>query len=233
MCGRFTLTVSLEKILERFTLSQGQFDFQPRYNLAPAQKAPVIFKDKTPHLEFMKWGLVPHWAKDSKIGYKMINARSETVSSKPSFRHPFRHKRCLIPGDSFYEWEGDKTSKSKIPIRFLLKDRSLFAFAGLWEEWLNDDGAALHTFSIITTPANKVVSPIHHRMPAILKKEDERVWLDHNIKDLEIVQNLLNPFPEEKMDSYRIAPLVNFVKNDSPECIAPSTELSQPDLFSD
>lgn len=233
MCGRFTLTSDFPNILKRFGLVQQEFPFHPRYNIAPGQNAPVIIQSSSRQIHPMKWGLVPHWAKDPNVGFKMINARSETVAQKPSFRHPFRHKRCLIPGDSFYEWKKDPSTNAKIPFRFHIKEQNLFAFAGLWEEWMTLEGEPLQTFSIITTTANELVSPIHDRMPAILKEEDEATWLDHSTDNLEKLINLLQPYPKDKMDSYRVSSLVNSVKSDSPECIDPSKELSQPDLFSD
>ncbi|MFT4552616.1 MAG: putative SOS response-associated peptidase YedK [Chlamydiales bacterium] len=233
MCGRFTITSDGPSILKRFGLDQKEFPFHPRYNLAPGQIAPVITKNSSRQVFAMKWGLVPHWAKDPNVGFKMINARAETLAQKPSFRHPFRHKRCLIPGDSFYEWKKDRSTNSKIPFRFHLKEQKLFAFAGLWEEWINPQGSPLQTFSIVTTNANSLVSPIHDRMPAILNEEDESIWLDHSIDNLEIIGSLLKPYPRDQMDSYKVSPLVNSVKNDSPKCLETSIELSQADLFMD
>ena len=233
MCGRFTITSDFPSILKRFGLRQEEFPFHPRYNLAPGQHAPVITQNSCRQVYSMKWGLVPHWAKDPNVGFKMINARAETVVDKPSFRHPIRHKRCLIPADSFYEWRKEPSTKSKTPFRFLLKERKLFAFAGLWEEWMTPQGTPLQTFSIITTPANKLVSPIHDRMPVVLRREDEDTWMDHSTNDLNKIKNLLRPFPASEMDSYKVSSLVNKVKNDSPDCVKPSKGLSQADLFSE
>src|SRR3990172_2064564 len=166
------------------------------------------------------WGLVPFWAKEPSIGYKMINAKSETLSEKPSFRKPFKEKRCLVLADGFYEWE--KTDKkNKVPYRFVLKNRQPFAFAGLWDVWKTPEGDTLLSFTIITTRANELMERIHDRMPVILNEKDEAKWLDPEFKDTDKLSSLLQPYPSEQMVAYKVSTIVNSPKNDTPSCIEP------------
>ena len=148
----------------------------------------------------------------------MINAKAETVSEKPSFRKPFKEKRCLVLADGFYEWK-KPDKKTKIPFRFVLKNREPFAFAGLWDSWKDPNGEELLTFTIITTSANELMSPIHDRMPVILNSNDEAKWLDPEFKDTDKLKFLLQPFPSELMTAYEVSSIVNSAKNDSPKCI--------------
>src|SRR5690625_683611 len=175
MCGRYTLLADELKIRNRFGLMEEIIDYMPSYNIAPGQNVlAVIFDGKERRAGYLKWGLVPFWAKDEKIGYKLINARSETIHEKPSFKHLLLRKRCLIIADSFYEWK--KTDNQKIPQRIQLEERELFAFAGLWEKW-EKDGKKLFTCTMLTKDANTFMKDIHHRMPIILPKEHESTWL--------------------------------------------------------
>ena len=168
----------------------------------------------------MRWGLVPFWAKEASIGYKMINAKSETLAEKPSFRKPFKEKRCLVLADGFYEWE--KTDKkNKVPYRFVLKNRQPFAFAGLWDVWKTPEGDTLLSFTIITTRANELMERIHDRMPVILNEKDEAKWLDPEFKDTDKLSSLLQPYPSEQMVAYKVSTIVNSPKNDTPSCIEP------------
>ncbi len=223
MCGRITLTTDKDDLQSRF----GYIDpektlFRPRYNVAPTQTHPIVtVKEGQRVLNIMRWGLVPFWAKDAKIGYNMINAKAETVATKPSFRTPFKKKRCLVLADGFYEWSRpDK--KTKIPYRFVLKSREPFAFAGLWESWTDPKtGEELLTFTIITTGANKLMEPIHDRMPVILHEKDESMWLDSKLIDTSEIQSLLIPYPSTEMEAYKVSQFVNSAKNDKPECINP------------
>ncbi|MDX1387432.1 MAG: SOS response-associated peptidase [bacterium] len=219
MCGRYTNTISIKKLAERFGFNTLGDDFRPRYNIAPGQMAPVVLRRSPNQLQMMRWGLVPFWAKEEKIGYKMINARGETVDSKPSFRGPFRKRRCLVLADGFYEWQAVPGAKKKIPMRIVLKDRAPFGFAGLWDEWNSSEGQKLHTFTIITTEANAKLKKIHDRMPVILRPEDEPVWLDTDLKDLKKLKALIKPYPEKEMSYYPVGTLVNSPKNDVPECL--------------
>lgn len=171
MCGRFTQTAPWEKVKKEFTAKTPENDlFQPRYNIAPMQIVPVVRDAESNRVvSELKWGLVPSWSKDAEIGNRMINARAETLTEKPSFREAFAKRRCLIPTSGFYEWK--KTdSGAKQPFYFYLKDKEVFGFAGLWEEWIDkESGELLETFTIITTTANDVLKPVHDRMPVIVK----------------------------------------------------------------
>lgn len=168
----------------------------------------------------MRWGLVPFWAKEASIGYKMINAKSETLTEKPSFRKPFKEKRCLVLADGFYEW-GKTDKKNKVPYRLVLKNRQPFAFAGLWDIWKTPEGDKLLSFTIITTSANELMESIHDRMPVILHEKDEAKWLDPEFKDTEKLSSLLQPYPSELMEAYKVSTIVNSPKNDTLACIEP------------
>lgn len=219
MCGRYTLTADIDTISQRFKLDTHGLKIEPRYNIAPSQEAPVIVVEDGKVLKMMKWGLIPFWAKDESIASKTINARAETLHHKPSFKKSLTGKRCLVPADGFYEWK--KEGRGKIPIRFVLKNRDVFAFAGLWDTWRNQIGELVFSFTIITTKANALVRPIHNRMPVILKKEYEELWLDPKVNDIDKLLSLLIPYPPEMMEAYRVSSLVNSPKEDSPECIKP------------
>ncbi|HSE84467.1 MAG TPA: SOS response-associated peptidase [Thermodesulfobacteriota bacterium] len=219
MCGRYTQTTDLETLQRRFEFSVKGVALDPRYNLAPGQEAPIVVKENERVLKMMRWGLVPHWAKEDSIGYKLINARAETITQKPSFKESFKMRRCLILADGFYEWRKTAKKESKIPIRFMLKDGEPFAFAGLWDIWQKPDGDKLLSFTIITTNANDLVGRIHDRMPVILRREDEDAWLNTSSKNTDKPASLLKPYPSEMMDGYEVSTLVNSPKNDSPECI--------------
>lgn len=218
MCGRFTLITEPEKILGRFRIQQMHFDLQPRYNIAPGQMIPAIIEDRRQRkIGQLKWGLVPSWAQDEKIGYKMINARAETLTEKPAFRRLFERKRCLIPADGFYEWQQRKSGKQ--PMRIMMKSGELFAFAGLFDTWIKPDGQKVHSCTIITTKPNEVVADIHDRMPVILREEDEAMWLDREKYDAELLRSLLIPYDPEEMRAYPVPTLVGNPKNDVPDCI--------------
>jgi len=220
MCGRFVNTSSREELSIRFgfdDIPEGAL-FEPRYNIAPSQEHPVLIVSQDRRVvQMMKWGLVPHWSKDPKIGYKMINARSEGIEEKPSFRGPIKKRRCLVIADGFYEWlKPDK--KTKVPYYFRLKSGEPFAFAGLWDLWDKGD-EPLKTFTIITTTPNELMEPIHNRMPVILKEEDEGRWLDpENINPDDVVE-LLKPYPSEEMECFKVSTIVNSPKNDIPQCL--------------
>ncbi|CAN1212554.1 Abasic site processing protein [Tumidithrix helvetica PCC 7403] len=221
MCGRFTQFHSAEAIAEAFEVDVE--DLPPRYNIAPSQPIAAIVQrlDEPRKLLWLRWGLIPSWAKDPAIGYKLINARSETAFEKPSFRYAFKHRRCLIPTDGFYEWQRLEGSK-KQPFFIGLKDSSPFAFAGLWERWESKEGDIVETCTILTTEANDLVSPIHDRMPVILHPKDYDLWLDPKFTRSDRLQALLVPYPSEFMVSHPVGTKVNSPKNDSPECLQPS-----------
>lgn len=221
MCGRFTLTAPLDQIFERFEIEQFiQEDlFSPSYNVAPSQSVLSVINDgRKNRLGFLRWGLIPSWAKDEKIGYKLINARAETLHEKPSFRQAYRNRRCLIIADSFYEWKRDG-DQSKTPMRIKLKSGGLFAMAGLWEQWKSPDGHSIFSCSVITTEPNELVGEIHDRMPVILKPEDEKIWLDRTITNTAQLDQLLKPLDKDLMEAYEVSPLVNSPKNNSVELI--------------
>ena len=162
-----------------------------------------------------RWGLIPSWAKDLKIGYSTINARAETVDTKPSFRSAFKKRRCLVPADGFYEWQ--KVDSSKQSYRITLKDEGIFAFAGLWELWKGEE--KIESFTIIVTDANDFLRPIHDRMPVILEPADYDFWLDGEVQSVETLKGLLKPYSSEKMTTYPVSKRVNSPKNDDPACI--------------
>ena len=218
MCGRYTLTADAASIQLAFDL-EGISGWQPRYNIAPSQLVPVITGKNARQLSFLKWGLVPSWAKDLTIGSKMINARAETAAEKPSFRAAFKHRRCLIPADGFFEWS--QQGSRKAPMYIHLENRALFAFAGLWESRANPDGSKLETCTILTTEANELIRPLHHRMAVILAPEHYDIWLSPGKVGTAALLPLLSPCPVEKMRVYEVSRQVNHPANDHPAVIEP------------
>jgi len=226
MCGRYSLAVSDEDLIRAFELSE-PVSIDPRYNIAPTQQAPVVRRlesDARPRLEMMRWGLIPRWAKDDKIGDRMINARSETVAEKPSFKVPLRRQRCLVPATGFYEWKAvGKTAQgkpAKQPYHIHRGDGALFAFAGLWDRWCDPDGETIESYTILTTEPNKLMSTLHNRMPVILGPSDYPLWLDPLVQEPERLIPLLAPAPEE-LAAHPVSKYVNSPRNDSPDCLAP------------
>jgi putative SOS response-associated peptidase YedK len=220
MCGRFTLTILLAELERRFRIEEIMADMVPRYNIAPTQNvAAILNKENSKRaLTEMRWGLIPSWADDPKIGNRMINARAETLAEKPSFRQSLAKKRCLIPADGFYEWK--KNGKTKTPMRITLKNQEVFAFVGLWDTWnKNTKGETVNSCTIVTCEANSFMKPIHDRMPVILRKEAEEDWLDMNIVDPAKLLKLLTPYPAKEMTAYAVSSMVNSPKYDGPECI--------------
>lgn len=217
MCGRFTLAIDPQELAQAFDLAEAPDEFPSRYNIAPTQPIAAILKhpdDPERHFQLLKWGLIPSWSKDPSIGNRLINARGETVSEKPSFRAAFKRRRCLIPTTGFYEWQKHQDGKQPFYIR--LQSQQPFAFAGLWETWED-----ISTATIITTSANDQLEPIHNRMPVILNSEDYDTWLDPDNQDKAELQSLLKPFPAEAVEAYPVSTHVNKPANDSSECIAP------------
>ncbi|WP_246943161.1 SOS response-associated peptidase [Bacillus pinisoli] len=220
MCGRFTLFEDLHKILKRFeiNLSIEEELYTQRYNIAPTQSVLSVINDgKKNRLGYLRWGLIPPWAKDEKVGSKLINARAETLAEKPSFKKAYSHKRCLVIANSFYEWK--KVNGKKTPICIKLKNNELFAMAGLWESWISPTGQKIHSCSIITTTPNELMSNIHDRMPVILPPEQENIWLDRNITDYNTLNHMLKPLESKLMEAYEVSTLVNSPKNNTPELI--------------
>ncbi len=219
MCGRFTLIHGLEDILYYYNINETDIPYQISFNIAPSQAVTAVISDGTANrIGQLRWGLVPSWAKEAKIGYKMINARAETIDEKPAFKKLLSRRRCLIPADSFFEWK--KTADRKIPMRIHLKDEPIFSFAGLWDRWEKGD-KPLHTCTIITTKANALMSDIHERMPVILNKESEEEWLNPELKDPKQLKSLLIPYDSAGMEAYEVSSIVNSPKNNQPEIILP------------
>ncbi|WP_042278735.1 SOS response-associated peptidase [Candidatus Protochlamydia sp. R18] len=218
MCGRFTLTAEAINLSERFEIPLKKFTWFPRFNIAPSQSCLTIFiENQQKQIESMVWGLIPPWSKEKRPNYQMINVRSETLKSKPSFQNLFKTRRCLIPADGFFEWKA--TSSGKIPFRITLKNGDLFAFAGIWDIWKDKNGEEIKSFAILTTASNSVVNPIHNRMPVILQKTDEAMWL--NSSNQNALEQILKPYPSNEIISYEVSNIVNFWKNDYPICIQP------------
>ncbi len=215
MCGRFTLTKEKEEIEERFEIHIDPNMFSKTYNAAPSQILPIITNDEPEQASFHRWGLIPQWAKDERIGNKLINARAETLTEKPSFRDAAQKRRCLVITDGLYEWK--RSDANKQPYRITLADDGLFVYAGLWEKWKAPDGREVRSFTIITVEPNELMKPIHNRMPAILSHETEKVWLSD--EPLEKVLRLLQPYDEKEMNAYPVSTRVNSPKNNDPTLI--------------
>lgn len=222
MCGRYRLSRRKQLVEEYFDCSSDESDWSPRYNIAPTQPIPVIRqhpKEPIRELSLMRWGLIPSWAKESSIAAKMINARSETVSTKPAFRDPLKFRRCLIPADGFYEWM--RTAKAKQPYCFEVNDGELFAFAGIWDRWRNPSGNTVETCSILTTTPNALTSAVHDRMPVILDPDSYDLWLDPGMNNVTAATDLLKPYDAKSMRCYPISTRINHLANDDEECSQP------------
>lgn len=220
MCGRYTLHTSLEQIIDHFHLQQAP-EITPRFNIAPSQAVPAVRGDPARReLVMLRWGLIPSWAKEEKTGYSMINARAETVAAKPAFRGAFRHRRCLIPADGFYEWKLAADNK-KQPYYLRRRDGKIFAFAGLWEHWEGERGQCIDSCTIIVTEANEAVRSIHERMPVILDPADYEAWLNPDHRDTSTLAALLKPSPPEEMEAFPVSRRVNRPTNDDSACIMP------------
>ena len=220
MCGRYTQRHTAAEVAERFDLDAAPDFIQPRYNIAPTQVVPVIAERDGRTALACKWGLVPFWSKDPALGHKLINAKAETLAEKPSFKYALEKRRCLIPADGFYEW--DKRRKPSQPMFIHRRDDALFAFAGLWEECKLLDGEVLRTCTIITVEPNALVGEFHHRMAAILRPEDEAVWLDPNSKTSAVL-SLLRPFAAEELEAYPVSTAVNSPLHEDASLIAPQS----------
>lgn len=224
MCGRYSLGKQKFELEDRFQ-AEMLVDFRPRYNIAPSQLVPVITSDSPKGFSFFYWGITPDFAKNKPVSQQFINAKAETVHEKVSFKSSFQRRRCLIPADGFYEWK-KLGKKTKIPYRFALPDESLFAFAGIWEEYENDRGDTNHTFLVLTTAPSPLVSEIHDRMPLILNREDEKKWLDKYSSE-QSLKSILERHGGEELVSYTVSPLVNSVTNDNPSIIRKTSPADQ------
>lgn len=218
MCGRFSLTRGDRDIEEEFGVKV-PFAHKPRYNIAPTQEVLVLLDDGIRHIEVLRWGLIPSWTRDPQMSKAFINARAETIFQRPSFRQAAQKRRCLILADGFYEWR--KTPKGKTPMYIRLKSKRPFGFAGLWESWTSPEGLTLKTCAILTTEANELMRPIHDRMPVIVPKNLEALWLNPQIHSERELAPILQPYPPEEMEAFEVSRLVNSPKHDRPECIQP------------
>lgn len=229
MCGRYTLTVTIEQLMAHYLLDSGALVpfHEPRYNIAPSQQVPALIHDGTKlRLGSLKWGLIPAWAKDEKFAARTINARAETVRDKPAFRLPFQRKRCIIPADSFYEWKRNPDG-TKQPMRIRRTDGGIFNMAGLYDTWVNPNGEKISTCTIITTTPNELMEPIHDRMPVILPEDQLSFWLDRRMTDTGKLQSILLPYPSKLMEVYPVSAKVGNTRVDDPSCIEQISEQHQ------
>lgn len=226
MCGRYTLTRRQSEIMERFAVAEMSCSAEPRFNIAPSQVVPVIYESGGKRvMDACKWGLVPFWARDAAPTKALINARCETLAQKPSFKQCLARRRCLIPADGFFEWK--RSGKTRQPIYFQLKGHELFAFAGLFEKWQDEEGKPLMTCAIITCPANSCVAPVHDRMPAIVPPSLESLWLDASVQKIDDLQGIFEPYPSSEMLLYPVSPAVNSPSTDCKELLEPASEWTQ------
>lgn len=227
MCGRYALMSSPELVAELFAIAQVTL-FERRYNIAPTQNAPVVrTAAEGRELLPMRWGLVPHWAKDPALGARMINARSETADRKPAFREAMQRRRCLVPADGFYEWK--RAGRGKQPYFIRRRDGAPCALAGLWERWPagttgGEESPVVHSFTILTTAPNELVAPIHDRMPVIVAPEDFDRWLDADVRDPATLTSILAPCGAELLTAHPVSRRVNTPANDDPACVEPAEE---------
>ena len=201
----------------RFEFDSERLTFEPAYNVAPTQDVLTVVGGETRRGGFMRWGLIPHWAKSASIGSRMINARAETVGEKPAFRDALRRRRCLVLADGFYEWQ--RVGRAKRPMRVVMRSGEPFAFAGLWSVWRDPEDNTVPSCTIITTAANDLLRPIHERMPVVLPREMEALWLDQSVDDPVAFDGVLIPYPADAMDAYEVSALVNSTANGGPEII--------------
>jgi len=220
MCGRYTIRIDGNYLIN-FSNEEGAELFgRRRFNVAPTQEAPIVRPvDDQPEITLAHWGLVPSWAKDPKIGARMINARSETVAEKPSFRAAFKRRRCLVLADGYYEWR--KVGKEKWPFHIHLQDRGTIAFAGLWEVWKSEPDTRMESFTIITTTANEFTKELHDRMPVILSPDDYEQWLDPAEQPADRLTAMLEPYAAKPLQMTAVSQYVNSVRHEGPECIEP------------
>ena len=217
MCGRYSLIADLGELAKRYEFDGDELALEPAHNIAPTQDVLTVVGGETRRGGFMRWGLIPRWAKNASIGSRMINARAETVSEKPAFRDALRRRRCLVLADGFYEWQ--RTGAARKPMRVVMRAGEPFAFAGLWSVWRDPDGNRIPSCAIITTTANDLLRPVHDRMPVVLPREMEEFWLDRSVDDPDALGSVLTPYPDDAMKAYEVSTLVNSAANDGPEVI--------------
>ena len=219
MCGRYQLSVTGKQISERYNVEVYDEMYSPSYNCAPYQYLPVITNENRGKISFMRWGLLPSWYENKKSAIKLINARGETLGEKPLFKQAFEKRRCIIPANGFYEW---KRGKYRTPYRFYLKNEKIFSIAGIWERRKNRNGDISETFLIITTAPNELIKPVHNRMPLILNREAEKIWVSE--KDTIILKKLIKPYPANEMSGYEISNRINSVRSEGEVLIKPAGE---------
>ncbi len=219
MCGRFVLDSPVDIIVNEFSVERPSFNLKKSFNVSPSQTILVLIFDGKRRLIPCRWGYIPSWSKDESIGNRMINARAETITKKPSFKNAFKKRRCLIIADGFYEWQRRENTKS--PFFIHLKSNRPFGLAGLYNVWTSPDGTPLCTCTIVTTEANRILREVHGRMPAIISKKKYDVWLDPAINDSSELLPLLQPYPADEIEFFEVSKRVNSPKNDSPENIEP------------
>ena len=207
MCGRYSLAADLEDIQRRFEFFDIELPHSPRYNIAPTQPVLAVANDEGGQPAYLRWGLIPSWAKSASVGNRLINARAETVAERSSFRTALARRRCLVLADGFYEWQ--RMGNARRPMRVVMKSGELFAFAGLWDSWRDHAGDIVRSCTIITTEPNELLRPIHNRMPVILPKGLESFWLDDEMQDPLALADILSPYSAEAMRAYEVSYLVN------------------------
>ena len=219
MCGRYSLIADIGELQEWFGFDGSELTHAPRYNVAPTQMALTVTNGSERRGSYMRWGLIPSWAKSASVGNRMINARAETVAEMPSFRTALQRRRCLVLADGFYDWQ--RKGSSRRPMRIAMASGEPFAFAGLWDAWRDPKGEVVRSCAIITTSANESLSPRHDRMPVILPRDLEPLWLDHDIQDPAAIAGILSPYITDEMAAYEVSSLVNSPANDGPEVVFP------------
>lgn len=223
MCGRYTLDEDKQELESWFDAVLKDFDeFGPNYNVAPSHNMPVVGENRNGErtIRPFRWGLIPFWAKKENVSYSMINARGESLDSKKSYKKSFRQYRCLVPASGFYEWKGEKGNKT--PYYIHPTHEPMFAFAGLYNVWESPKGEQVPSYTIVTAKANRKMSELHDRMPAMLLKEEWNEWLDPDNHDTSGLKELLKPFPDDAIDFYQVGKGVNSVRNNSPELLEPA-----------
>jgi putative SOS response-associated peptidase YedK len=218
MCGRYSL-ICIDDLGNRFRVFDPMMGARSKFNIAPGNEMPVIVRSEENHLAVMRWGLIPRWTKDIRTAQPLINARAETLDTKPAFRSLLKTHRCLIPASGFFEWK--KEGKIKIPFYFRLIKSPLFSFAGLYDQWHNPEGVTVSTYTIITCEANPVVAPVHDRMPVILSRENEDRWLDPDPVSPADIRRILVPYPAEDMNTVPVSDLVNNPSVDDERVVQP------------
>ncbi|MGF1669342.1 MAG: SOS response-associated peptidase [Balneolaceae bacterium] len=220
MCGRYVLKSTIQELKDTYSaIQQREFQYQPLYNVAPTLDMPIVFDSDEGGrvIDLYRWGLVPFWAKEIKVGYSMINARAETLASKKTFTRLFKRKRCIVPANGFYEWK--KTPDGKIPHYITLRDKGIISFAGLYEHWKSSDGEQVDSFTIITTEANEIIKPLHDRMPAILILQEVDEWLNPENQNSKSLQELLRPYPDDDINYRSVSTKINNPRNQGSELI--------------